>query len=95
MQKRFVLATIGILIAFSVGLVGFFLVSSGLPDGLDRTMEETGAPASEPVYTAPLDYGGDYTSSLLMGGVGFFITLGAMLGILKLRRSMKASKNED
>lgn len=95
MQKKYVLATIGILVAFAVGLVGFFMVSNGLPDGLDKTMEETGASESEPVYTAPLDYGGDYMSSLLMGVVGFFVTLGAMLGVLKLRKSMRSSKVED
>jgi hypothetical protein len=95
MQKRYILATVGILIAFAVGLVGFFLVSNGLPDGLDKTMEKTGTSGSEPVYTAPLDYGGDYMSSLLMGVIGFFVTLATMLGILKLRKSMKASNTED
>ncbi len=95
MEKKYVLATIVILVAFSVGLVGFFLVSNGLPDGLDKTMEEHGASESEPVYTAPLDYGGDYFSSLLMGVVGFFATLIVMLGILKLRKSMRSSRVGD
>jgi hypothetical protein len=64
------------------------MVSDGVPDGLDKTMEEHGVGESEPVYTAPLDYGSNYLSSLVMGIVGFSITLAVMYGIIKLRKSV-------
>jgi hypothetical protein len=88
MDKRYIIGTVAILVAFAIGLVGFFLVSDGVPDGLDKTMEETGLGESEPVYTAPLDYGSNYLSSLVMGIVGFFITMAVMFAIIKLRKSV-------
>ncbi len=88
MDRKLLIATAAILAVFSLGLVAFFLVSDGIPDGLDKTMEETGYAESEPVYTAPLDYGSDYLSSLLLGIVGFFITMTVMFGIIKLRKSV-------
>lgn len=90
MDNRYIFGTSAILVAFAIGLVGFFLVSDGVPDGLDKTMEETGFAESEPVYTAPLDYGSNYLSSLVMGIVGFFITMAVMYGIVKLRKSVRS-----
>jgi hypothetical protein len=93
MEKKHLIGIAVILLAFSVGLVGFFLVSNGLPDGLDKTMEDQGVKESTPVYTAPLSYGGDYFSALVMGIVGFFATLVTVLGILKLRKSVRTHKD--
>lgn len=91
MGRKYLLASVAILLAFSVGLVGFFLVSNGMPDGLDKTLEEHGTgEESEPVWTAPLDYGSDYFTSLVMGIVGFFVTLAAVYGIVRLRKSIEA-----
>lgn len=91
MDRKYVVASIAILLVFSVGLVGFFLVSDGLPDGLDKTLEEHGAGENaEPAWKAPLDYGSNYLGSLVMGIVGFFITLLAVYGIIKLRKSVKS-----
>ena len=54
MERKYISAGIAILLLFSVGLVGFFLVSDGLPDGLDKTLEEHGTgEESEPLWTAP------------------------------------------
>ncbi len=90
MDRKYIVVSIAILLVFSVGLVGFFLVSDGLPDGLDKTLEEHGTgEGTEPVWTAPLDYGSNYLSALVMGIVGFFITLLAVYGIVKLRKSVK------
>jgi len=90
MDRRYIIATIGILVAFSIGLVGFFMVSDGMPDGLDKTLEEYGAgDGEEPVWSAPLDYGSSYLSALLMGTIGFFITLLAMFGLVKLRKAIR------
>ncbi|MBI0584269.1 MAG: hypothetical protein ISF22_08595 [Methanomassiliicoccus sp.] len=92
MERKYVVASIAILLAFSVGLVGFFLVSEGIPDGLDKTLEEHGTgEESDPIYTAPLDYGSSYFSSLIMGIVGFLITLLAVYGIVRLRKSMRSA----
>jgi hypothetical protein len=92
MERRYIIASIAILLVFAVGLVGFFLVSDGLPDGLDKTLEEYGTgEETEPVWTAPLDYGSNYVSSLVMGTIGFVITLLAVYGIVRLRRSVRAA----
>jgi hypothetical protein len=93
-QRRHIIASVAILVIFAVGLVGFFLVSNGLPDGLDRTMEQHGAPESDPVYKAPLTYGNDYLSMLVMGAVGFIITLLAVLGVVRLRKKKARSQEE-
>lgn len=90
MERKYIVASLAILLVFSVGLVGFFLVSDGLPDGLDKTLEEHGTgEESESVWTAPLDYGSSYASSLIMGIVGFLVTLVAVYGIVKLRKAVK------
>jgi hypothetical protein len=92
MNRKYLIACIVIILAFSVGLVGFFLVSDGVPDGLDKTLEEHGTgEESEPVWTAPLDYGSNYLSSLIMGIVGFTITLLVMFGLIKIRKSMRSA----
>lgn len=91
MERKYLVACIAILLVFSVGLVGFFLVSNGLPDGLDKTLEEHGTgEGSEPVWSAPLDYGSNYFAALVMGIVGFFLTLALVWGIVKLRKAIKA-----
>lgn len=91
MDRRYIVASVGILLLFAVGLIGFFLVSDGVPDGLDKTLEEHGSgEESEPLWTAPLDYGSNYLGSLLMGIVGFFVTLLVVYGLVVLRKSIKA-----
>lgn len=91
MERKHAVACLAVLLAFSIGLVGFFLVSNGMPDGLDKTLQQHGTgEESEPVWTAPLDYGSNYLSSLIMGIVGFFITLLAVYGVVKLRKSVRS-----
>lgn len=94
MERRYILASMGILVLFAIGLVGFFVFSDGLPDGLDKTMEGSGADPGDPWFTAPLEYGEDYLTSLLMGVIGFAITLMAVLGVFKLRKAVKARGGE-
>jgi hypothetical protein len=95
MSRRFLVVSVAIILVFAIGLVGFFLVSNGLPDGLDRTVEQHGGSGSDPVYQAPLSYGGDYLSMLLMGAVGFVITLLAVLGLLRLRKRSARSEDQE
>lgn len=76
-ERRYLKVAGTILAAFAVGLVLFFIFSAPYGDGLEKTMENAGVEESEPVYHAPLDYGGNYYSGLLMGVLGFFIVLGS------------------
>lgn len=80
-ERRYAVAVIGIFLMFSIGLVGYFAFSAEFGDGLEKTMEDAGVSEGEAVWSAPLDYGEDYTSALIMGIVGFFLTLAAMLGL--------------
>lgn len=89
MRREISVITI-ILIIFAIGAVGYWIFSSELPDGLERTMEDAGVEEQEPVYTAPLSYGNDYFSYILMGAVGFFTILAVTFLIIKAL----AKKNE-
>ena len=89
-RKQHLVAAVAILAAFALGLVAFFMVSDGKPDGLEFIMEENGITEPEPIYTAPLDYGSDYLSSLTMGILGFIIVLGVMLAYLIVIRKRNA-----
>ena len=88
-ERRYIKAAGAILAGFAVGLVFFFMFSGPYGDGLESTMERGGRNESEPVYHAPLDYGGNYPAALSMGAVGFFLVLGAvyLFGKLAGRRS--------
>jgi cobalt/nickel transport protein len=90
MKKAGVKPVIAIMIAFAVGAIGYWMFSADQPDGLERTMEDAGVSEQQPVYKAPLDYGGDYPMYLLMGLIGFFAVLFVSLSIAKLM----AKKNE-
>ena len=89
-SRKCILAVIVVLGIFALGAVGYWLISAGMPDGLERTMENAGVGEQGPIYQAPLDYGGDYPMYVLMGAVGFFAVLISALGIAKLM----AKKNE-
>lgn len=78
--RRYLVAMAAILVAFSIGLVGFYLFSADKPDGLESVMEENGVEEGEPVWYAPLDYGDSYLGSWLMGIVGFALVLAVFLG---------------
>jgi hypothetical protein len=83
MQHRFLITGIAILAVFCLGLVGFFVVSEGKPDGLETVMEEQGIEEPPPIWTAPLDYGSDYLSALVMGIVGAGLVLTVTFAYLK------------
>lgn len=91
-EKQHLVAVVAVVAAFAIGLVAFFMVSDGKPDGLEFIMEENGITEGEPVYTAPLDYGSDYLSSLTMGMLGFAIVLGVMLAYLIVIRKKDAKE---
>jgi cobalt/nickel transport protein len=83
-ERRYLKAAGIILAAFAAGLVLFFMFSGPYGDGLESTMERGGKNESEPVYHAPLDYGGNYPAALFMGALGFFLVLGAVYLVGKL-----------
>ncbi len=76
----------GILLLFAIGLVGFYIFSAEYGDGLEVTMEEAGIGEAEPIYTSPLDYGNSYGSTLVIGIIGFFVTLLAGYAIARTMR---------
>ena len=76
-ERRYLKAAGIILVAFAVGLVFFFIFSAPYGDGLEKTMEGAGVEEPEPVYHAPLDYGGNYPAAFVMGALGFVIVLGS------------------
>jgi len=88
-QKRNILAIIGILIIFAIGAVGYWIFSSELPDGLERTMEDAGVTEDSAAYQAPLSYGDNYLDYLLMGLVGFT----SVLAIAFVMGKLMAKKN--
>jgi hypothetical protein len=80
-------AYLGIFIAFSIGLVLFFMFSAEFGDGLERTMEEGEAEESSE-YEAPLSYGDDYPATFLAGVVGFVVVLATVYLYGKARERM-------
>ena len=74
-NKRNLLAFVGILVLFAIGLVGFYIFSAPYGDGLEKTMEEGEVEEAEPVYTAPLDYGENYLATLSLGIIGFAVVM--------------------
>ena len=88
-ERRYMKAVGVLLAAFAAGLVLFFVFSEPYGDGLESTLERGGVPEPEPVYRAPLDYGGNYPAALLMGSLGFFVVLAAvfLLGGLAGRKA--------
>ena len=82
-----------ILAIFAIGLVGFYLFSAQYGDGLETTMDEAGIEESEPVYSGLLDYGDNYLQSLVLGILGFVITLLACVLVFGFMR--KKNKLQD
>ena len=72
-------AALGLILAFSVGLVGFFAFSAASGDGLEATMENAGLNQITPAFTGMMSYGNNYLSALIGGLIGFAITVGLIL----------------
>lgn len=89
MDRKMILASAVILLAFSIGLVGFFLVSADLGDGLEVTMEEAGVEEQEQVWKAPFDYGDNYVAALIAGIIGFVASFGLVYVYMKGAKRMK------
>jgi len=87
MKFRYLTAIIGTIVLFAAGLVFFFVFSAPYGDGLEKTMEISGIKEYEQVYSAPLDYGEDYSTSLIMGIIGFFAVLSITYFVTKVIKS--------
>lgn len=90
-NKKNVLIILGIIILFAIGLVGYFIFSEPYGDGLEKTMEEAEIEESEPVYSAPLDYGDNYPLAFSMGCLGLAITLFCIYFLAWMMRKKHAS----
>jgi hypothetical protein len=77
-SRKYLKASVAIIVAFAVGLVFFFIFSAPYGDGLEKTMENAGVQEPEPVYHAPFEYGGNYPAAFIMGVLGFVVVLGSV-----------------
>ena len=77
-------AVLSIACLFSAGLVLFYIFAAPYGDGLESTMDAAGADEGEPAFRAPLDYGGDYPSTLLLGLAGFAVVVALMMAVGRL-----------
>ena len=84
---------LGIIILFSIGLIGFFTFSAPYGDGLEKTMELAGIEESEPVYNAPLSYGENYPIAFSMGCIGLAASLLCIYLFGKVLREKRATRN--
>ena len=89
MQRRFLIAGIAILAVFCLGLIGFFALSEGKPDGLETVLGAQGIEDSAPVWKAPLDYGSDYLSALVMGIIGASLVLAVTYAYLRVAKQRR------
>jgi cobalt/nickel transport system permease protein len=83
----YVKAALGIILAFAIGLVGYFSYSAAYGDGLEVTMEHAGVNEAAPLFTSIMSYGGDYVGALIAGIVGFAILLGTILVYWKIKKT--------
>jgi hypothetical protein len=83
-----------IILIFAIGLVGFFIFSAPYGDGLEKTMENAEVEEGESAYTAPLDYGVDYFTSLSIGILGFAVTLLIIFIISLILRKKDAAQHD-
>ena len=86
--KGYVKAAFGIILAFAVGLIGFFSFSAAYGDGLEVTMEHAGVQEVEPLFTSILSYGDNYGGALIAGIIGFALVLALILAYWTIKRSM-------
>lgn len=93
LKERYLKAVMVIILVFCVGLVLFFIFSEPYGDGLENTMESADVEEGEPTYNAPLDYGDNYFSALLMGLLGFIIVLFCVLFLTKFLRKKDEARN--
>lgn len=94
--KGYVKAAFGIILAFAVGLIGFFSFSAAYGDGLEVTMQRAGVQEIKPFFTSILNYGNDYGGALLAGTIGFVLILASILVYWVIKRSkMEKAMNRD
>lgn len=92
MERKYLLATVAILVAFAVGLVGYWALASELGDGLEVTMEEAGWEETEQVWQAPFDYGDDYMGGIIAGIIGFAATFGVVYIYMRSTKKLEQSR---
>jgi cobalt/nickel transport system permease protein len=90
--KGYVKAAFGIMLAFAIGLVGFFAFSAAYGDGLEVTMEQAGVQEIEPLFTSIMGYGEDYGGALIAGIAGFALLMTIMMTYWMVKRSRTAAE---
>lgn len=94
LNRKYLKALIGIILIFCIGLVFFFMFAEPYGDGLEKTMENADVEEGEPNYNAPLDYGDNYFTALLMGLMGFVIVLCYVLLFAKFMRKKDEARDD-
>ena len=78
---------LGVFVLFAVLVPVYFAVSNGLPDGLDKQLEENRVQEKEPVYNPPfsqlIDYGSDIPLYIVNGLIGGIVVL--IIGLILAR----------
>ncbi|UCE39379.1 MAG: hypothetical protein JSW00_09210 [Thermoplasmata archaeon] len=93
LDKKYIIAILGIIAAFAIGLVFFFMFAEPYGDGLEKTMENADYEEEEQSYSAPLDYGDNYFAALIMGIVGFVIVLLCVLLYARFMRKKDETRD--
>ncbi|OGS50237.1 MAG: hypothetical protein A3K65_08600 [Euryarchaeota archaeon RBG_16_68_12] len=88
MNRRYVKATLFLVLLFVLFLPLFYLFSFGKNDGLQQTLQDSGGPAPTSWWTAPFSYGANPVETFLVGLLGFVVVAGAILGILRILKRM-------
>lgn len=78
-NKSLLIGLVGVFILFMVLVPVYFAFSNGLPDGLDKQLQENHVQEKKPVYTPPfgqlIDYGSDVPSYIVNGLIGGAVVL--------------------
>jgi cobalamin biosynthesis protein CbiM len=89
--RSYLKAAGAIILIFAVALVGFFIFSASLPDGLEQVLGSQGFTEGTPVFQSPFGYGSNYLEALLAGLLGFGLILAMVLGFRYVAARRKAS----
>jgi ABC-type Fe3+ transport system permease subunit len=78
-NKSLMMGLIGVFVLFAVLVPVYFAVSNGLPDGLDKQLQENRVQEKEAVYNPPfsqlIGYGSDVPSYIVNGLIGGIVVL--------------------
>jgi hypothetical protein len=87
-NKSLLIGLVGVLTLFMVLVPVYFAFSNGLPDGLDKQLQQNHIQEKKSVYTPPfgqlIDYGSDVPSYIINGLIGgaVVLSIGVLLALI-------------